>query len=191
MEAVINELLTSEDQSKSKENPEEITKLIKMSQDNLKESSYRWSDEENLLFILNFHTYRRSWKLISDHQPGRDPTKCRTHGQKYILGLQKFKEQVDKVLAGAQAASSDFLVKLLKYEKERSELLKLYSLETADEYGRLLQPTFFPDYLIKDVKDSQKLLQASKESQIKYEFDVKLAQISNAILTEINAGNEI
>ena len=111
------------------------------------DTTYRWSNEEHLLFILNFHTFKRQWKQISDHQQGRDATKCRTHGQKYLLSLQSIKQEVEKILQG-KAPTSDFLVKLMKYETERRQLLKVHSLGIEDVNGRKLEAAFMPKYLL-------------------------------------------
>ena len=93
-----------------------------------KETTYFWSDEEHQTFILNFHTYGRSWKAIADNQPNRNALKCRTHGQKYLQGLKRFLDEIESVLEKKVDLTSEFCLKLLRYEIERQALLKRFPI---------------------------------------------------------------
>jgi|LakMenE01Jun11ns_1017448.scaffolds.fasta_scaffold9186652_1 hypothetical protein len=88
---------------------------------NHKESrkSYFWTDDEHFKFVANFHTFGRSWKLISQIQSGRDPLQCRTHGQKYLMSLQHLGKEIAKVLKGEANPQNTFCQKISRYEHER------------------------------------------------------------------------
>ena len=64
-----------------------------------------------------------------------------------MLSLQSIKDEIDKILQG-KAPTSDFLVKLMKYETERRQLLKVHPLGIEGVNGRKLEAAFMPKYLL-------------------------------------------
>ena len=63
------------------------------------------------------------------------------------------------MLTGKKEPSSEFCLKLLKYEIERRSLLKQYPIEAKeaenDGLVKTLNPTFFPDYILEENKQGE------------------------------------
>ena len=62
--------------------------------------TYFWTESEHMRFVAIFQKLGRKWKAISNYMEGRSTLQCRTHGQKYLLALKQFEEQVQNVIAG-------------------------------------------------------------------------------------------
>lgn len=93
--------------------------------------SFFWTAAENERFIALFHTYGRSWVSIQKDMPGRTTLQCRTHGQKYIIGLGKLKslaEEAIGILEDGRYVGTEFFKQLNKYQKERRAVLRQFPL---------------------------------------------------------------
>ena len=73
-------------------------------------------------FVAIFQKLGRKWKAISNYMEGRSTLQCRTHGQKYLLALKQFEEQIKSVIAGQAQADQAFCMAVHKYEAERRTL---------------------------------------------------------------------
>ena len=92
-----------------------------------------------------------------------------------MQSLQKFKSEIDTVLSGKLEISSDFCLKLLKFENERRSLLKQFPLKTRQrdvmEPTRALNPDFFPTYLLDENANAEKEEVVADNSKISEDFN--------------------
>ena len=74
----------------------------------------RWSDSEHINFLKALKKWGRDWKHVSSSVRTRTSTQCRSHAQKFIAGLEKQGNSLEKYLMREfdenQVISEDMLV---------------------------------------------------------------------------------
>ena len=139
-------------------------KKDQLTDNNTSKSTYFWTEEEHLKFIALFQTNGRKWKKIAQQMNARSTLQCRTHGQKYLLGLDQLLNQTKEVLAGQTDSSPAFCLSIYKYETERRKLLQTFHLpnpqsavkkNTEGETTITMEHRFIPSYLLSDQQTHQ------------------------------------
>lgn len=94
-------------------------KIDQMAESNAQadQGKYFWDRKLHEEFMRHFSCYGKTWKVISQKLSengilNKDQLQCRTHGQKYLLGLEEIRDSIKRsqstMLTQQQSQSQNF-----------------------------------------------------------------------------------
>lgn len=83
---------------------------------------YRWSQEENWRFLQAVYIYGKNWKKIQKYVKSRSLIQVRSHSQKFVKKMKKFKDLSLGLDFTEQSIETvdDIINKIKEYEKNKS-----------------------------------------------------------------------
>tara|TARA_B110000305_G_C18846994_1_gene362755 strand:+ start:82 stop:387 length:306 start_codon:yes stop_codon:yes gene_type:complete len=88
--------------------------------------------------MRHFSIYGKTWKVVSQKMAengihGKDQLQCRTHGQKYLVGLEEIRKSIENADKSSGAMDKKIYQKLQKYEDDKRYLNSIYLQDIASK----------------------------------------------------------
>ena len=167
---------------------------------------YFWNNHLHQEFMRHFSVFGKTWKVVSQRMAengikNKDQLQCRTHGQKYLLGLEEIKKTIEQ---DGKEVSTNFdkkiYQKLQRYEDDKRYLYSMFlqdeqktakkiNLNFQNEESRKRFLMTVPEYIVDETQGngSKPPTPTSSKSNIGNEqFLQKLNQIGESITHELD-----